>query len=420
MPGRRPAVAIVTLAFVLLLAACAQPENTNTTTNDGATGKTETTSGPKPRHDPGELAGTEWELISLNGREPIKGTRITLNFHEDAAGGISGCNSYSGKVTMRDGIMKVKAPGFFMTEMACGKLDEGVMLQEENYLDTLANGAEYSVDDDRLKIRNAEGKTTLVYAQRSQYTSNPADLAGTEWMLRSINGEPPTKDSTPTLLFESEKEFSGYDGCQHFQGVYDTNANDVVFLTIGMAESRCMKPGAYDEAPGVIGALPADGDYRFTDGRLEITTPSGDTVVLVPLRERVSAGRTEAAWELEKFVEEGKTTQMLPGTEITLAFDRGTLRKKGEISGSAGCNDYSIAYVERGDYVVPDPAAVTRRFCPVPANVMDQEQRYLDFLEEVHGYAHTTGGRLETYAKDGGRKLIFTTQEQAIPRKERP
>jgi len=405
------------LALPLLLAACDRPENTHTTSDKEPTSMMETTGGSGSRNDPGELTGTEWALTSLNGRELIEDTSITLDFDRDAVRGNAGCNAYGGNVGMRNGVMKVRGRSFDMTLVGCGGT---IGRQEKDYLDALENGAGYRVVDDRLEIRNAEGETTLVYTQRLQYTSNPADLAGTEWVVRSINGRPPDEGATPTLLFESEKEFSGYDGCQHFQGVYDTNANDIVFLTIGMVESRCMKPGAYDEAPGDFGALPADGDYQLTDRRLEITTPSGDTVVLVPLRERVSAGRTKAAWELEKFVEEGKPTQMLPGTEITLTFDRGTLREKGTISGSAGCNDYSIAYVERGDYVVPDPAAVTKKFCPVPANVMDQEQRYLDFLEEVHGYAHTTGGRLETYAKDGGRKLIFTTQEQAIPRKERP
>jgi heat shock protein HslJ len=45
------------------------------------------------------LAGTEWRLVELNGKEPIQGTEITLNFEKERGGGNSGCNSYGGAYT---------------------------------------------------------------------------------------------------------------------------------------------------------------------------------------------------------------------------------------------------------------------------------------------------------------------------------
>ena len=103
----------------------------------------------EPRHDSGELVGTEWTLKSLNGQDLVKGTRITLDFDKDFVRGNSGCNSYGGKVTMRNGVMKVKAPGFETTLIGC---PGAIGRQENDYLDTLANGSEYRLEDDRLEI----------------------------------------------------------------------------------------------------------------------------------------------------------------------------------------------------------------------------------------------------------------------------
>jgi len=43
-----------------------------------------------------ELAGTKWELVSLDGKDLIANTAIKLNFTEDYLGGEMGCNGYGG------------------------------------------------------------------------------------------------------------------------------------------------------------------------------------------------------------------------------------------------------------------------------------------------------------------------------------
>jgi heat shock protein HslJ len=43
-----------------------------------------------------ELADTSWELVSLNGKDLIEGTAITLVFTESYLGGQMGCNGYGG------------------------------------------------------------------------------------------------------------------------------------------------------------------------------------------------------------------------------------------------------------------------------------------------------------------------------------
>ena len=56
-----------------------------------------------------ELAGTSWELISLNGKDLIEGTAITLEFTETYLGGQMGCNGYGGSPDTGSYLAKNKA-----------------------------------------------------------------------------------------------------------------------------------------------------------------------------------------------------------------------------------------------------------------------------------------------------------------------
>ena len=105
-------------------------------------------------------------------------------------------------------------------------------------------------------------------------------------------------------LVRPDRRYSGYDGCRHFTGTYCAEADDISFPDIGVTESDCLKPEAYTDQASSLGVLPANGDYRLTEGRLEIVTGSQDALVLVPLREGADAEGPGTAWVLEKFVEE--------------------------------------------------------------------------------------------------------------------
>jgi len=117
-----------------------------------------------------ELAGTNWELISLNGKDLIEGTAITLDFTETYLGGQMGCNGYgstpdSGKYqAMSDGTFSLISP-FAVTVQLCTEL-EGIMEQEAEYIETLMAASHYQILDDRLEIKNEGGEVMLIYGQK--------------------------------------------------------------------------------------------------------------------------------------------------------------------------------------------------------------------------------------------------------------
>jgi len=113
-------------------------------------------------------------------------------------------------------------------------------------------------------------------------------------------------------------------------------------------------------------------------------------------------------WTFTAFVEGETTSPRLTGTEITLTFEGGTLNQRGAVSGSAGCNAYSTAYVFDGSFLAFEAPVMTEQYCSNPPGIMEQEQRYLGFLKDVTVYRIDDNQlSLET---GEGRALVFTVQ----------
>jgi heat shock protein HslJ len=116
-----------------------------------------------------------------------------------------------------------------------------------------------------------------------------------------------------------------------------------------------------------------------------------------------------APWRLVSYAGPGgQQRPVLPGTEVTATF------QQGQLSGSAGCNEYNAGY-----QVTPDagllrisPAAATQRFCTEPAGVMQQETAYLQALGRVARYA-LLGDDLTLRDAAGAVLLAYTPQPQA-------
>ncbi len=412
--GRTVGLVAALAVAVGFVAACGQPDESV------APERTLATDDPKTKRAVDvapQFVGTEWSLTSLRGENLLGSTSITLEIDRDAGrievGGTATCNFYGlGKPTMKGGVLKSR--GVDSTQIGCHG-DKG--RQEIAYIDALVNAATYRVRGDTLEVQDATGRTTLVYSRERLTVSDPADLVGTRWLLRSVDGRPLPEDFPTSVSFDSGKRLSGYDGCRHFTGRYFASENDLAVPDFGyQADYDCLKPGAYGRGKPspVLENIPLDGNYSLGDGRLEIRGDSGVVSVYEPLSEGADVEEPGAAWVLEKFVEHGQVTPALSGTEITLRFDRGTLRKTGTMSGSAGCNAYSADYEYVNEFTSGTPVvtSVTEKACYTPDGVMEQEERYLRHLEEhTYWYAVTIEGELELSTKDRNRRMIFVAPE---------
>ena len=106
-----------------------------------------------------EIEEREWFQASINGRELVMGTKITMTIADGQVSGSAGCNSYGGQVSLKGEAVSFKE--LYQTEMAC--MDAGVMEQEGAFLQTLAQVSGYQVAGERLKLKSAGGEVVLVF-----------------------------------------------------------------------------------------------------------------------------------------------------------------------------------------------------------------------------------------------------------------
>jgi heat shock protein HslJ len=90
------------------------------------------------------------------------------------------------------------------------------------------------------------------------------------------------------------------------------------------------------------------------------------------------------------------------GTAITADFG-----KDGNLSGNAGCNNYTGSYKVDGDMITIGSLASTQMFCNEPAGVMDQEAQYLAALQSAATY-RIEGLRLELRTADDAMAVNFS------------
>ena len=90
---------------------------------------------------------------------------------------------------------------------------------------------------------------------------------------------------------------------------------------------------------------------------------------------------------------------LIPGTEITLAFEGGQAR------GSSGCNTYGGSYEVDGDKITMTDLYMTEMACLDPEGVMDQELDYLELLRDAQAFQVDEGELVIEAA--GDEVLIF-------------
>jgi heat shock protein HslJ len=110
--------------------------------------------------DGGELAGTAWELRSLDGEDVIEETAITLELNEVWLGGNSGCNGYGAQyMLVEPGAISIA--GIASEAQLCNE-PAGVMDQEAAYQHTLQQIVSYQLTDTELQLLDTEGVLRLV------------------------------------------------------------------------------------------------------------------------------------------------------------------------------------------------------------------------------------------------------------------
>ena len=197
-------------------------------------------------------------------------------------------------------------------------------------------------------------------------------LAGTSWIMSSLNGALPVADTTVTLQLGVDGSASGSDGCNRYWTTYKQDGQNLTFRQpMAGTMMACAKPvmaqaSEYQEALAKVTA--------FTMSARQLVLFAGNDIVLTYIADVQTLAGT--AWNVVNY-NNGReaVVGLLEGTEITLNFD------KIDLNGNAGCNNYFAGYEVQNNHIAIDPPGSTMMFCEAPQGVMTQEAAYLAALE---------------------------------------
>jgi heat shock protein HslJ len=107
-----------------------------------------------------------WQLVTFVDaqgvtKQPIADTKITARFSDGQVGGSSGCNQYFASYRIDRNKLTIQNAG--STLMAC-VTPEGVMMQEQDYLNRLTEAASYQIEGERLEIFDSNGEIILTFS----------------------------------------------------------------------------------------------------------------------------------------------------------------------------------------------------------------------------------------------------------------
>jgi heat shock protein HslJ len=362
----------------------------------------------EPDDDAGEaLVGTEWILDGMNGEPALTETRVTMQFDNGRVGGFSGCNSYGGEYRVEGNRLVLSDIG--ATAMAC--LDpENVMDQEAEFHRILASDdLTFEAADDRLRIYSGDADPALEFSAREAFDASPDDLAGTGWQLTAFDDRAAPLDASRIAIRFNGSDFHGNAGCRAFEGSYSATADSAHVSSLSMTSIMCARPEAYSvQEHRFLDVISSAANFNIQDGRLEIHGQTGGVTVFERLPDDAIPEPEDAVWTLDRFIENGESTQVIEGSETTMIFQGGVIREEGSVGGTAGCNQYGAEYSGVNGFEITSWMA-TEMGCLDPDGIMEQEQRFLAILGSVTSL--TIEGDGMELSTDDGVRLVFVPAE---------
>ena len=226
-------------------------------------------------------------------------------------------------------------------------------------------------------------------------------LESTPWLLvtyvdnrgKTVNA--PTE--APVTIEFKDGMIAGKSGCNNYTGTYQASGSELT-ITLGASTMMACADPVMQLEQAYLDALSKAAEYRLAGGELQIKDKKGKTFLTYTLLQPASLVMTP--WDVLYYNNgKGGMTTPLNGSEISLLFGN-----DGQVSGNAGCNNYTAGFKVNGDQLAIGPAAATRMFCSTPEGVMDQEVAYLNALGSVSSF--TIQGDALTLLDAKGTKLV--------------
>ena len=322
------------------------------------------------------LQHTEWQLQSYaddSGQQMpvLSSAPITATITDAIIEGSAGCNAYAADIQLNETDITVTPPVIPRHECE----EEGVMAQENVYLDNLLSASTYTIQGDTLIFRDDAGQVLLVFRARPQ-----VDLANSEWTLQAYGSvsqpQPVPAGLTATLKIDQDGKFSGASGCNSYTGSLNTQADGVHF-ELGPATLKSCDPVTDNFENLYLQALAHVERVSQQQDKLVLSYNGGlDALVFRAQRQNPIQF---SDWELIALGAPKAENAPLPITQLTALFG------KEKLSGSAGCNAFETTFSATENQLKIGKITLTNMLCP-DEKVTAQEKAYVKKLRNTRGY----------------------------------
>jgi heat shock protein HslJ len=222
-------------------------------------------------------------------------------------------------------------------------------------------------------------------------------IDGTSWALKTydVSG---TATAVPAGTRVDAKfadgKVSGFAGCNVYNAPVTTSGSTI---KVGAAATTAMACDADKTAleQAYLGNLAKAATFTATSDALTMFDGAGKSILVYSA---AAANPLEGSWDVTGY-NNGKQAVVSPvaGSKLTAIFTAD------QVSGAAGCNDYSGGYTIDGTTLKIGPLASTMKACADQA-VSDQEQQFLAALQASTTFDQT--GNTLTLKAAGGENQV--------------
>jgi heat shock protein HslJ len=222
-------------------------------------------------------------------------------------------------------------------------------------------------------------------------------IDGTSWALKTydVSG---TATAVPAGTRVDAKfadgKVSGFAGCNVYNAPVTTSGSTI---KVGAAATTAMACDADKTAleQAYLGNLAKAATFTATSDALTMSDGAGKSILVYSA---AAANPLEGSWDVTGY-NNGKQAVVSPvaGSKLTAIFTAD------QVSGAAGCNDYSGGYTIDGTTLKIGPLASTMKACADQA-VSDQEQQFLAALQASTTFDQT--GNTLTLKAAGGENQV--------------
>jgi heat shock protein HslJ len=228
-------------------------------------------------------------------------------------------------------------------------------------------------------------------------------LAGTAWILDSLQGQPAPSDKSLDLSF-SEGNAAGTDGCNRLAGGFKENADRTIVIgPFASTMMACLDPNAGKFAKSYVDALQKVASYSVRGGSLHLLAADGSDIAIYRKQANTLDKTVWAVTGYNNGHGGVESNEFTPKMSLTFSAH-------GKLVGEAGCGVFKGKYrfdKTTGSITIKMKSQVPSCEENVPA--APAQDAMMQALNNSMRYARM-GKTLELRSVDGAAQLVLTAQ----------